>query len=171
MTSERSARELAAPIRDHLIDVHIELGTATRHPDMQRKHIVMLPGENFIAGLNDQLVALIIKPLPVVVCDRGSFLQRSVGGDHFAGNQVFPDTKVLKRPLGLRAPEFVCGNVNDAEAVRLFPHFRHGYSPSFYNYILDRFSVPSPLRQPSMLRGRRTCRGAAIHRFGYDVKM
>jgi hypothetical protein len=40
---------------------------------------------------------------------------------------------MFERTLGLSAPEFVGGNFNDAEAVRLFPHLRHGYSPSFYD--------------------------------------
>jgi hypothetical protein len=40
---------------------------------------------------------------------------------------------MFERTLGLSAPEFVGGNFNDAEAVRLFPHLHHGYSPSFYD--------------------------------------
>jgi hypothetical protein len=30
---------------------------------MQRKHVVVLAGEDFIAGLSDQFVSLIVKPL------------------------------------------------------------------------------------------------------------
>src|SRR6516165_7527355 len=56
---------------------------------------------------------------------------------------------MFERTLRLRAPELVGGNFNDAEAVRFFPHFRHGYSLSFYDWIS--FSVTTPLLQPSML--------------------
>ena len=86
VAAERSASELAAPVGDHFVDVHVELGAAARHPDMQGKHVVMLAGEDFVAGLNDQLVALIVEPLAVVVRDGGGFLQDRVGRDHFAGN-------------------------------------------------------------------------------------
>jgi hypothetical protein len=56
LAAERRAGELAAAVGDHLVDVHVELGAAAGHPDMQRKHVVMLAGEDFVAGLNDQLV-------------------------------------------------------------------------------------------------------------------
>jgi hypothetical protein len=32
LAAERRARELAAAIRDHLVDVHVELRTAAGHP-------------------------------------------------------------------------------------------------------------------------------------------
>src|SRR5262249_48590641 len=41
---------------------------------------------------------------------------------------------------------------NNAEAVGFFPHLRHGCSPTFYGWVLYRFSVTTPLRQSSMLR-------------------
>src|SRR5262249_24803056 len=49
-----------------------------------------------------------------------------IGRDHLTGNQIFPDTKMFERTLGLSAPEFVGGNFNDAKAVGLFPHLSHG---------------------------------------------
>src|SRR6516162_1670095 len=59
---------------------------------------------------------------------------------------------MLERTLGLRTPELVRRHFNNAEAVGFFPHLRHGYSPSFYGWVLYRFSVTTPLRQSSMLR-------------------
>ena len=133
VAAERRAGELAAAVGDHFVDVHVELRAAARHPDVQRKHVVMLAGEDFVAGLDDQLVALIVEPLAVVVGDGGGFLQGGVGRDHFAGNQILADAEMLERTLGLSAPELVRRHFNDAEAVRLFSHLRHGYSPSFYD--------------------------------------
>ena len=129
VAAKGGAGELAAPVGDHFVDVHVELGAAARHPDMQGKHVVMLAGEDFVAGLNDQLVALIVKPFAVVVGDGGGLLQDRVGRDHFAGNQVLADAEMFKRPLGLRAPELVGGYFNDAEAVGLFSHVAHWSSP------------------------------------------
>ena len=86
MAAERRAGDLAAPVRDHFIDVHVELGAAASHPNMQGKHIVMLAGEDFVAGLGDQFVALIVKPFTIAVGNGSSFLQRGVGRYHFTGN-------------------------------------------------------------------------------------
>ena len=56
LAPERRAGELGAAVGDHFVDVHVELGAAACHPNMQGKHVVVLPGEDFIAGLNDQLI-------------------------------------------------------------------------------------------------------------------
>src|SRR5258708_31280302 len=37
LAAERRARDLATTIGDHFVDVHVELGTAAGHPDMQGK--------------------------------------------------------------------------------------------------------------------------------------
>src|SRR5271166_137140 len=104
VASKGSASELAAPIGDHFVDVHVELGAAASHPYMQRKHVVMLTRQDLVTGLNDQLVALIVQPLAIMVRDGGGLLQGGVGRDHLARNQVLADAKMLKRALGLSAP-------------------------------------------------------------------
>jgi len=65
----------------------------------------MLNREDFVAGLNDQLVALIVEPLAGIVGIGGSFFQGGAGGDHFTGNQIFADAEVLERALGLGTPK------------------------------------------------------------------
>src|SRR5260221_8769983 len=52
-----------------------ELGTAAGHPDMQGKHVVMFAGEDLVAGLNDQLIALIVESLARVVRSGSGFFQ------------------------------------------------------------------------------------------------
>src|SRR3984893_6163227 len=128
---KRRAGKLATAVGDHFVDVHVELGAAARHPDMQRKHVVMLASQNFVTGLNDQIGALIVKPLAVAVRDGGGFLQGGVGRDHFAGNQVLPDAEMFKRTLRLSTPQLVGGYFNEAEAVSLFSNVDHMISPGF----------------------------------------
>jgi hypothetical protein len=48
---------------------------------MQREHVVMLTREDLVADLNDQLMALVVKPLAVMIGIRGPFLQDGVGGN------------------------------------------------------------------------------------------
>ena len=78
--------ELAAAIGNYLIDVHIKLSSTPGHPHMQREHIVMLTGQDFIARFDDQLVALIIEAFAVVVRNGSGFLQGCVGSDHLPRN-------------------------------------------------------------------------------------
>ena len=82
LAPERRARDLAATVGDHLIDVHVELRAAAGHPNVQREHVLMLAGENLVADLNDQLVALVVEPLAGMVGIGGGFLQGSVCGNH-----------------------------------------------------------------------------------------
>ena len=106
-TLRAACRNLAAPIGDHFVDVHVELGAAARHPHVQREHVMMLSGEDFIANLHDQLVTLIVEPLAGVICRSGGLLQGGICGDHFAWNEISADAEVLERALGLSAPQLV----------------------------------------------------------------
>ena len=125
VASQWCARELTATIGNHLVHVHIELGAAARHPDMQGKHVVMLTAQDFVASLDDQFTSLIIKPLAGVVRNGSALLQGRVGGDHFAGDQICSDAEVFERALCLRSPQLVRGYFNDAKTVSLFSHAGH----------------------------------------------
>ena len=39
--------QLAAAVRYDLVDVHVELGAAARHPHVQREDVVVFAGEGF----------------------------------------------------------------------------------------------------------------------------
>jgi hypothetical protein len=60
LTPKLRARGLAAPVGDHFIHVHVELGAASRHSDMQRKHVLMATSEDFITGLNNWSVPIVV---------------------------------------------------------------------------------------------------------------
>jgi len=148
VAAKRRAGELGAAIGDDFIDVHVELRAAAGHPDVQREHVVVLACQYFIAGLHDQLVSLIVEPLASVVGDCGGFLQRRVGRDHLARNQILSDAEMLKGPLRLRAPELVCLHFHDAEAVGLFSRRSHDSTPVCYLRIAcheEAGSHPNPM--------------------------
>ena len=65
----------------------------------------MLTGQNLVTDLDDELVALVIEPLASMVRIGGSFLKNCVRDNHLARNEVLAHTEVLKRALGLSAPE------------------------------------------------------------------
>jgi hypothetical protein len=90
---------------------------------VQWKHVVMLAGEYLIADLNDQTVALIIEPLAGMVRVCSSFFQDGVRRDHLTRNEIFADAEVLKRALGLGAPEPVSWNFDLTQRVFLYSNF------------------------------------------------
>src|SRR5215471_16444521 len=130
LAPERRTCKLATTVRDHFVDVHVELGAAARHPHVQREHVMMLAGEDFVAHMNDQLVALIVEPLAGMIGNGSGFLQGGVGGDHLAGNEIPADAEMLQRPLRLRAPQLVSRHLNHAEAVSLSSQVVHVISPA-----------------------------------------
>src|SRR5712671_2274308 len=133
LAPKRRAGELATTVGDHLVHIHIELRAAAGHPPVQRKHVVMLASEDFVADLNDQIVTLLVEPLTGIVGIGCGFFQGGVGGDHFPGNQILANAEVLKRALSLSAPEFVSSNIYFAETIGFLANVRHLLSPFFWN--------------------------------------
>ena len=129
--AEWRPRELAAPVRDHLVHVHVELRAAARHPDVQGEHVVMLPCEDLVARLNDQAISLVIQTPAGMVGGGSRLLQDRVGGDHLARDQILADTEVLERALSLGTPQLVGRDVDHAEAICFLPGGGHMISPRF----------------------------------------
>jgi hypothetical protein len=96
LAPERRTGELAAAVGDDFVDVHVELGAAPCHPNVQGKHVVMLPGENFVTHFDDQSMTLIVQPFAGVVRGGRGFLQGGIGNDHFAGDQILADAEMLE---------------------------------------------------------------------------
>src|SRR5262249_8592653 len=112
LASQRCARELAAAVGYDFVHVHVELSAASRHPDVQREHVVMLARKNLVAGLSNECELLIAEPLAGVIGGRRGFLQNGIRGDHLTWNEVLADAEMLERTLSLRAPELVGGHLN-----------------------------------------------------------
>ena len=118
LASECRPGELAAPVREDLVDIHVELGPASAHPHVQRELIRMSAGKNFVRNSDNQvLFAVSEDPEPVVDLGRG-FFQHRISRNQLARHQVGADRKILERALGLSPPKFVGRNENLPVAVR-----------------------------------------------------
>src|SRR5215470_18558517 len=119
LASQWRSGNLAAAVGDDFVHVHVELSPTACHPHVQRKHVVMLAGQNFVASLRDQLVLLIAQSFAGMVCFRSSFLQNGIGRDHLPRDQVLADAEMFERTLSLRAPQLVIANIDFAETISL----------------------------------------------------
>jgi len=115
---------------------------------VQREHVVVLTGEDFVAGLDDQLVLLIAKPLAGMVCCGSRLLQDGIGGDHLTRNQVLADAEMLERALGLSTPQLIGRHFNHSEAICLSSHVGHLFLPSPIAATSNLGSVWCPLQVP-----------------------
>src|SRR5260370_25418589 len=98
----------------------MELGAVAGHPHVQRKHVMMLACDNFVANLGDQFVLLVAKPLTGMIGFGSGLLQYGISGDHLTRNQIVADVEMLERALGLSAPKFVGGDFYPPPAFRFF---------------------------------------------------
>src|SRR5262245_38145100 len=55
----------------------------------------------------------------------------SIGSDHLPRDQILTDAEMLEPALGLSAPQLVCRDFDDTEAVALLSHVCHVISPLF----------------------------------------
>ena len=120
VAAERLAGDLRAAVGDHLVHVHVELGAAAGHPDVQRELVVVLACQDLVADADDQVSSAASPSRPALMVDqRGRLLDDRIGGDHLPGDQVVADAEMLQGPLRLRPPELVGRDVDRTEAVVL----------------------------------------------------
>src|SRR5215469_16541790 len=86
--SERRTRNLRAAVRDHFVYVHVELRATSRHPDVQREHVVVLACQNLVTDLQNQIVTFLVETFTGEIGIRCSLLQSRVSGNHLSGNQI-----------------------------------------------------------------------------------
>ncbi len=115
-----------APVGDDLIGVHVRLRTRTRLPHNQRKLVVELSVQNFVADFSDQFGFFFIQNPGFGVGERGGFFEVGEGFDDFLGHlvDVLGDGEVLDRALRLRAPIHVGGYLYLAHGVFFYAIFQ-----------------------------------------------
>ena len=102
---QRLARNRVSAIGDDLVDIHVRLGAAAGLPDGEGKLRVELAGRDLIADLGDQRAAPLVKLAEIAVGKRRRLFQHGEGADDLKWHAVVANRKILKTPLGLRAPK------------------------------------------------------------------
>lgn len=62
LTTNRCAGKLAAPVGNDFIHVHVELRSASSHPNMKRKHVRIFAGDDLVTSLNDESMLPVVEP-------------------------------------------------------------------------------------------------------------
>src|SRR5262249_54803178 len=119
--------DLGAAIGDDLVHVHVELGPAPGHPDVEGKHVPVLAGEDLVADLDDQPVSLGAETAAGEIGVGCGLLEDRERVDELPGDEVLSDAEVLERALGLGAPQLVCGNADLSQAVAFRTCRGHGF--------------------------------------------
>ena len=124
-----AAHQLAGPVGQHLVDVHIGLGAGAGLPDHQGELIGVLAREHLIGGRIDGSGFFLVQQTQRLVdAGRGLFDLRQRSND-FTRLLLAADVKILQRALRLRAPELVGGYIDQAKSVFFLAGDCHGIAP------------------------------------------
>ena len=121
-----------------LVDVHVALGARARLPNHQRKLVVELARQDFVAGRHNQVLLRRVHRPQLAVGHGCGTLQMGKRSDNLHGHRAhWTNLEVVARALGLGAPIFVSRHVDFAERVFFnagghgrvgFLRFRNGVS-------------------------------------------
>src|SRR5437764_12210050 len=152
-----AAEDLARAIREHLVHVHVRLRAAARLPHRQRELAVVLAGDHLVRRLDDRLRLFRIERLEVEVHLRCRPLHLRERPDQLRRHLLGADLEVRQRPLRLRSPQPVGGNLDGSEGVFLHAR-RHPRKPPWRGVhnastpLLQGGSIVDPPRTARTLR-------------------
>ena len=118
------AHDLAGPVGDHLVGVHVALGARAGLPDDEREVIVELAADHLAGRLVDDRTERGIERTGLDVHPRRRLLDDAERADQRRRHALAADSEVLQAALGLSAPIGVGRHVDRADRVRLAPGFR-----------------------------------------------
>ena len=112
-----AAEQFVCTVGDHLVDVHIALGSASGHPDFEGKLSVIIAVEDFIACAENCGAELFGEESKFKIGFRRSFFNENESADDFKRNEIVSDIEMEEGTLCLSSPVLVCRNLNGSHAV------------------------------------------------------
>ena len=119
---------VAAKPGDHLVDVHIGTGAGAGLKHVHRKLVRVGAAEQFVAGGDDGLAAVLVKQRQVGVDVGGAALYAHHRLNKAVRQAPAADRKVIHRPLRLGAPERFGGNLDFSQGILLQTGIAHDCS-------------------------------------------
>ena len=128
-----AAQQLAGPVGQHLVDVHVGLGARSGLPDHQGEFLVVPPGQHLVGGGDDGRRLVLRQQAHQVVHDRGGAFDLRQGPDDFTRLALAGNIEVLQGALGLRAPQALGRHLHRAEGIAFCSGFHGGVRLSCQN--------------------------------------
>ncbi len=113
-------QDLVGTPGDHFVGVHVRLGAGAGLPDDERELVVMRARRDLARGRLHRLAEPGVEVAGARIDSRRGLLDETQGVNDLARHRFLrAEREILDRPLGLRAPIAIAGNVDVAEAVAL----------------------------------------------------
>lgn len=135
MTAQRFASLSGNQVADHLVHVHVRLGSTARLPDAERELVVVLTAGDGFGGLRNRVCPGWVENLHLGVDHSTGLFDLCQRMDQLCRHAFITDREIPKGALGLGAPERVGRNTDGPQAVPLLsnPIFHRRMPPQTLN--------------------------------------
>ena len=117
-----TAVQLARPVGDHLVGIHVGRGAGAGLEDVDDKLVVMIPGNHLLGSPDDDIGLLRVEDPQVPVDDRSSALDQTECPDESAPETQIRYREVVHRPLGGGPVVGIVGDLQLAHRITLDTH-------------------------------------------------
>ena len=152
--AELAAEELACPVGDHLVQIHVRLRARAGLPHEQREMRIVPAFDHLVGCRHDSLGQALVDQSELDIGESRGLLDHRQSPDQRLRHFLLADPEIPARALGLRPPIAVCGNVDGTERIGL--HARWGCSlwtvRSVLAYGHTYVSVSAAIRQARVTR-------------------
>ncbi|CAI8270019.1 MAG: Uncharacterised protein [Flavobacteriia bacterium] len=112
--------EHVAAVGDHLVDVHVRLGTRAGLPDHQWKFVIEFPLKDLITDTADPFALLGVKHSEFSICACSGFFQKGkCMNDLDRHTRLLTDLEIVPAAFGLGTPITICWDLNGPHGVPL----------------------------------------------------
>ena len=133
-----AAQKLDGAVGDDFICIHIDRGSGAALNRVNDEVLVMLTGQNLVAGLHDGVCPLLIQQVNLAVGDGSGLLNISQAVDNLRMHIQSGDMEIFCGTQGLDAVVHVFGDVFGTDGIffnSIFCLVAHNNSPSVNNVI------------------------------------
>src|SRR6187549_2180278 len=154
LRAKLAAEELACPVGDDLVQIHVGLRARAGLPHEQREMRVVPAFDHLVGSRHDSLGKALLDQAELGISESRGLLDHRQSPDQRLRHFLFTDPEIPARALGLGSPVAVCGNVDRSEGIGL--HARWGCSlwtvRSVLAYGHTYVSVSAAIRQVRVTR-------------------
>ncbi len=115
--AEGFAEQLAGPIGDHLVGVHVGAGSGAGLEDVEGEVVVQIADDHLFSGVHDRQGGALVDQAELPVDLGGMFLDHAEGAQEGSGKADPRDRKIVAGPCGLGSVEGFGGHGHGAHGV------------------------------------------------------